>query len=110
MNPPKKTNGETVNLSSVATPNNAPPPHIVDPIHGPTNIGINTDATILKPWNNPTLSIGVYFLITALKQAVADKYPLIINKQPINMPISSVKIVRNIRPNDFLDTLSSMTR
>ena len=99
IRPPKNTYEDTLN-SSGTTPNKAPPPHIVEPIQGPINIGINTEAHILKPWNNPTLSAGVYFLITALNDAVADKYPVIINRQPKNMPMVSLKKVKPINPNE----------
>ena len=65
-------NGETLKSSPV-TPKIAPPPQIAEPIHGPINIGINTEANILTPWNKPTLSTGVYLRMAALKEAVAAK-------------------------------------
>ena len=32
---------------------------LIEPIHGPINIGINTVIKILIPWNEPTLPSGV---------------------------------------------------
>lgn len=97
INPPKKTYGDTVKPFSV-TPNIAPPPQIVEPIHGPINIGTNTDAKILNPWNKPTLSSGVYFRITVLNEAVADRNPIIINRKPKKVAISPLKKVKIIKP------------
>ena len=45
---------------------------MAEPIHGPINIGIKTVIKILIPWNNPTLSAGVWSRIEALKQAEID--------------------------------------
>ena len=98
INAPRKIKGETTNPSPVTPNENDESPHINEPIQGPINIGINTCANILIPWNKPTFSLGVYFLMTVLNAAVAPKYPIIINKHPINIPISSLRIVNKINP------------